>query len=324
MSSPAAAAESHTPWQASLGLFFAGHPPTARALMVKSARRRVDIPAGETDYAITDTYVLPVDADVLSVYPHAHYLGKEMQADAALPDGTTRRLLSIKRWDFHWQQEYRYQKPIALPRGTTLTMKYTYDNSGDNHHNPHKPPKPVVYGPNSSDEMGDLWVQVLPRSSADRGHARSRVCRARTARANVVGAELLVSRVRRSAKNQTFLGSSYVESGRFAEAIPLYERALRLDPRSCERAQPAGRRAALARACARGDFATSVRPPRSRPTTSGMQFNLGTRLNAAGLPVEGRQAFGGRSPSIRTLRRRTTILACSCCRSNQLRRRSCI
>jgi hypothetical protein len=209
-----------------------------------------------------------VDVDVLSVYPHAHYLGKEMQASAALPDGTTRRLLSIKRWDFHWQQEYRYQKPIALPRGTTLTMKYTYDNSAGNPHNPHKPPKPVVYGPNSSDEMGDLWIQVLPRSSADAA-TLVRAFAEREARANVAGAELLVRRVPEDAKNQTFLGSSYVESGRFAEAIPPLEHALRLDPRSAQRAQPAGRRAGLARARGARRSRTSARPPRSRPTTSG-------------------------------------------------------
>src|SRR5688500_18790452 len=110
-------------------------------------------------------------------------------------------------------------------------MRYTYDNSADNRHSPHKPPKPVVYGPNSSNEMGDLWVQVLPKSPADaatllRGFAE------REARANVAGAELLVRRVPDDAKNQTFLGSSYVEAGRFAEAIRPLEHALRLDPRS--------------------------------------------------------------------------------------------
>src|SRR5262245_18440143 len=67
--------------QASLGLFFTDTPPQYVPLMVKLGSKAIDIPAGDTDYAITDTYVLPVDVDVLSVYPHAHYLGKEMQAN---------------------------------------------------------------------------------------------------------------------------------------------------------------------------------------------------------------------------------------------------
>ena len=275
--------------QASLGLFFTDIPPQHVPLMVKLGSKAIDIPAGDTAYAITDTYVLPVDADVLSVYPHAHYLGKEMQAYAALPDGTTRRLLSIKRWDFHWQQEYRYQKPIALPRGTTLTMKYTYDNSADNHHNPHKPPKPVVYGPNSSDEMGDLWVQVLPRSSADAA-TLVRAFAEREARANVAGAELLVRRVPEDAKNQTFLGSSYVESGRFAEAIPPLEHALRLDPRSANaHNQLGGALVSLGRA--REAIPHLRQAAALAPDDERMQFNLGYALNAAGLPVDAAQAF---------------------------------
>ena len=80
-----------------------------------------------------------MDVDLLSVYPHAHYLGREMQATAALPDGTTRPLLLIRHWDFHWQQDYRYVAPISLPRGTTLSMRFTYDNSADNAHRPHGP-----------------------------------------------------------------------------------------------------------------------------------------------------------------------------------------
>jgi Flp pilus assembly protein TadD len=48
-----------------------------------------------------------------------------------------------------------------------LTMEYTYDNSAENPVNPHHPPQRILWGPNSSDEMGDLWVQVLPEKPAD-------------------------------------------------------------------------------------------------------------------------------------------------------------
>jgi Tfp pilus assembly protein PilF len=275
--------------QASLGLYFTDVPPQYAPLMVKLGSKAIDIPAGDAAYAITDTYVLPVDVDVLSIYPHAHYLGKEMQASAALPDGTTRWLLSIKRWDFHWQQEYRYQKPIALPRGTTLTMKYTYDNSAGNPHNPHKPPMPVVYGPNSSDEMGDLWVQVLPRSSADAA-TLVRAFAEHEARANVAGAELLVRRVPEDAKNQTFLGSSYVESGRFAEAVPALEHALRLDPRSANAHNQLGG-ALISIGRAREAIPHLRQAAALAPDDERMQFNLGYALNAVGLPADAAQAF---------------------------------
>ena len=61
--------------QASLGLFFTDTPPRYAPLMVKLGSKAIDIAAGDPAYAITDTYVLPVDVELLSVYPHAHFLG---------------------------------------------------------------------------------------------------------------------------------------------------------------------------------------------------------------------------------------------------------
>ena len=55
-----------------------------------------------------------------------------MDVRAALPDGSTRSLIHIRRWSFNWQQDYRFVTPVALPSGATLTMRYTYDNSADN------------------------------------------------------------------------------------------------------------------------------------------------------------------------------------------------
>ena len=96
-----------------------------------------------------------------------HPDNQEMKAWAIPPDGPKRTLLHIKQWDFNWQDEYRFAERVALPAGTTLAMEYTYDNSSDNPRNPHRPPRRVLYGPGSSDEMGDLWIQVVPRRGED-------------------------------------------------------------------------------------------------------------------------------------------------------------
>ena len=90
--------------------------------------------------------MLPADVDATSIYPHAHYLAKDMQALATLPDGTKRWLLWIKSWDFRWQDQYRYASPVALPAGTVLSMRITYDNSLDNPHNSRRPPVRVKWG----------------------------------------------------------------------------------------------------------------------------------------------------------------------------------
>ena len=85
-------------------------------------------------------------------------------AYATLPDGTRQWLLQIKNWDFNWQGDYAYRTPLFLPKGTTLSMHYIYDNSTNNVRNPSQPPRRVKYGLSSTDEMAELWVQVLARN----------------------------------------------------------------------------------------------------------------------------------------------------------------
>jgi hypothetical protein len=80
-----------------VGLYFTDTPPAATPVLIVMGNKAIDILAGATDYAIEDSYVLPIDADVLSVYPHAHYLGKEMTVRAVMPDGGNTTLKSIPR-----------------------------------------------------------------------------------------------------------------------------------------------------------------------------------------------------------------------------------
>ena len=155
------------PVQVSVGLFFTDQPPTQTPVGLRLGSQTIDIPAGQAAYVVADSYQLPVDVDVLAIQPHAHNLGRVMRASATLPDGATRLLLDIDDWDFRWQDVYRYAQPIALPRGTTISMRFTYDNSAANPRNPHHPPQRIVWGQNTANEMGDLWIQVMPRASRD-------------------------------------------------------------------------------------------------------------------------------------------------------------
>jgi Flp pilus assembly protein TadD len=47
-------------------------------------------------------------------------------------------------------------------------MHYTYDNSTNNVRNPSNPPRRVQFGPQTTDEMGELWFQALTRTRQDR------------------------------------------------------------------------------------------------------------------------------------------------------------
>jgi tetratricopeptide (TPR) repeat protein len=103
---------------------------------------------------------------LLAIYPHAHYLCRDMLALARFPDGTEKTLIHIPHWNLNWQAVFRLAQPESLPRGTTITMRYRYDNSADNIANPNNPPQRVRGGNRAVDEMAHLWLQVLPTASA--------------------------------------------------------------------------------------------------------------------------------------------------------------
>ncbi|HLI29608.1 MAG TPA: tetratricopeptide repeat protein, partial [Terriglobia bacterium] len=104
--------------------------------------------------------------DVLAIYPHAHYLGKQIEAWATLPDGRRQWLIRIPDWDINWQAVYEYQRPVFLPKGTQIAMRIFYDNSEANPRNPNHPPRTVISGNRSEDEMGHVWLQLLARNQA--------------------------------------------------------------------------------------------------------------------------------------------------------------
>ena len=154
--------------QPSLGLYFTDRPPRLHPLLIQLENdRALDIPPGKVDFAARDEFTLPVDVDLLGIYPHSHYLGKDIEGTALLPDGSIKPLIHIRHWDQNWQAVYRYKQPVFLPKGTTVSMRWIYDNSSANPANPNHPPARVVSGDRSTDEMAHLWLQVLPRGPGD-------------------------------------------------------------------------------------------------------------------------------------------------------------
>lgn len=148
--------------QPTLGLYFTDQPPTRARITVKIGDPPIDIPAGKRDYTVTDTYALPVDTDLLGLFPHAHYLARKMRVWAIEPDGKQVGLLAIDDWDFAWQEEYTFATPLRLPRGTVVHMEFTYDNSDHNERNPNQPPQRVTLGERSVDEMGNVTLELSP------------------------------------------------------------------------------------------------------------------------------------------------------------------
>jgi Flp pilus assembly protein TadD len=241
----------------SIGLYFTDKKPTQFPVLIQLEHDgALNIPAGSQDFLVSDDFRLPMDVDVLAVYPHAHYLGKLLEAYATLPDGKRQWLIRIPDWDLNRQAVYRYRQPLSLPKGTLVSMRYHYDNSAANPRNPNHPPRRVKAGNNATDEMGHLWLQVLPKGPGSLRQDRRReleealmqhrvekypddyvsyldLGELKLSRLDTQGAlstlETAVKLDPRQSQGHNMLGAAFTRVGRAREAMDQFEQALRLD-----------------------------------------------------------------------------------------------
>jgi tetratricopeptide (TPR) repeat protein/mono/diheme cytochrome c family protein len=257
-----------------VGLYFTDAAPTKFPMLLQLEHDgAIDIPPGATGFSITDHYELPVDVDVLGIYPHAHYLGKDVQGYATLPDGSRQWLIWIRDWDFAWQAVYPLARAVSLPRGSVLHMRVSYDNSEANVRNPSQPPRRVRAGNRSVDEMGHLWVQVLPRQREDRWALQESFMRRR------------LEKYPGDFMAHANLGAALEARGRGADAALQYRAALRSRPDSAAVRNNLG--AALQ---AGGDLQAAIaeyrRAAEAQPDYANARHNLGRALVLAGAFAE--------------------------------------
>ena len=146
-----------------LGLYFAKTPPAKVTNAFPKFAGPINIPPGERNYVVDDTFTVPIDVTLIGITPHAHLLCKEIKVDANFPDGLSRPLIWIKHWDWNWQDLYLYKQPVRVPAGTKIVSHYVYDNSADNPTNPSNPPKRVRWGEQTTDEMAIVFFQIVDR-----------------------------------------------------------------------------------------------------------------------------------------------------------------
>jgi tetratricopeptide (TPR) repeat protein len=210
--------------QPDVGFYFTSQPPRRHPMLLQLEHDgALDIQPGVQDFAVEDHLTLPIGVSVLAIYPHAHYLGKQVEAWATLPDGTRTWLLKITDWDINWQAVYNYRAPVLLPKGTTLAMRISYDNSAANPRNPNHPPRRVLSGARTEDEMGHVWLQVLPTKET-------------TEDPRVILQEAAMRRRLEKYPGDFVahcnLGQLMVTRKQYREAVAAFEQALRADPKS--------------------------------------------------------------------------------------------
>lgn len=138
--------------RSSIGITFAKEPPKYEMFINEFANMTFDIPPNHPNYRSEATFRLRADARILGFAPHMHWRGKDYFYEVIYPDGKKQTLLSVPRWDFNWQNVYRFEEPLKVPKGTRLHSVAHWDNSTNNPYNP-DPTKPVRFGLQTWEEM---------------------------------------------------------------------------------------------------------------------------------------------------------------------------
>jgi hypothetical protein len=160
-----------------IGIKFSKTPPK---MEVKSqwfyrSRARFEIPAQARHHRMQrDDIFFEKDVEILGMRPHLHARGQDFLVEKV--DARTdqaEKLLAIPRWDFNWQLDYYFEKPIVVRGGEELRITAHWDNTAFNPMNP-DPSTDVYFGQQTTDEMmGVLLIyRELPQPAATESAAR--------------------------------------------------------------------------------------------------------------------------------------------------------
>ena len=155
-----------------VGFVFAKQAPVAEVLTRPVMNAKFAIPPGDPNYKVESTYTFTQDAHIQSLMPHMHFRGKDFMFKVTYPDGTSKMLLSVPKYDFAWQTYYVLKEPLAAPKGTRLDCLAHFDNSEKNKYNP-DPAKEVRWGDQTWEEMMIGWMSYTWDKPSDKVQAVS-------------------------------------------------------------------------------------------------------------------------------------------------------
>jgi hypothetical protein len=138
-----------------LALWFHKTPPTKELQTLPLVNDTFTIPAGANEYQVVQEFTIPAFLGPVTLYsmsPHMHLRGARMKFEIVDLTGKRETLLSVPKYDFHWQTKYELAEPRRVPAGTKVIATGAFDNSELNLENP-DPASPVRWGEQSYEEM---------------------------------------------------------------------------------------------------------------------------------------------------------------------------
>ena len=155
-----------------VGMIFAKEPPADEIRASQFYNAKFTIPAGETNYQVDTDVAFVEDATLWGLFPHTHVRGRRWSYTLVLPDGSSKPLLSVPRYDFNWQTYYMFKEPLQVPKGARIVSSAWYDNSAANRSNP-DPRIDVKWGDQTWEEMQYTGILYSARRSSQPAGASS-------------------------------------------------------------------------------------------------------------------------------------------------------
>jgi hypothetical protein len=157
--------------QTSVGLVFCKKPVAKEAMGDAAMNVNFAIPPGDPNYEVRSSWQVDADCHLTALMPHMHVRGKDFRYTLVYPDGSSRVILYVPRYDFNWQTRYKFAQPVAAPKGSRIDCLAHFDNSPGNKSNP-DPARLVRWGPQTWDEMMIGFIEfTLDHQELDRSDA---------------------------------------------------------------------------------------------------------------------------------------------------------
>ena len=145
-----------------IALYFSREPVKQTLHWANASSYDFKLPPGNPNVEVKATWFVPVNVDALAVTPHMHQLGQDFRMTVTYPNGRTLDLVHIDDWDPSWQNTYFFEKPVSLPKGSTVKVVAHFNNAS-HPRNPHRPPKLVRWGHDATDEMCVGYIGVVKK-----------------------------------------------------------------------------------------------------------------------------------------------------------------
>lgn len=191
------------------------------------------IPPNQDNYEVIGMTAYTEPITIYQLQPHAHLRAKDFQYTVIYPDGREQSILSVPKYDFHWQLAYDLETPLKLPAGSKLVVTAHYDNSLQAKSNP--APEKAVYFRSENQSWDEMFTPFIQYSIDSQDLSQSA---AKPKDSGIEIAEVRGCLQQRTAKSWTLLNASDAmpssfqatssEAIRTAASKPLGDRSYRL------------------------------------------------------------------------------------------------